>query len=104
MNGIFASSCGSLVVHYNHARSHASLGPGIPDAPESLAYPSGHHIVAGHRVAAALANKLAHCNQEGFPINLQFPALYFARSIVNTLNSEELESRMSRSAPVADRP
>jgi putative transposase len=42
------------VVHYNHRRPHASLGPGIPDAPpETLARPSGHHIVAGHRVTAA---------------------------------------------------
>src|SRR5712691_9942525 len=42
------------VVHYNHGRPHASLGPGIPDAsPETLARRSGHHIVAGHRVTAA---------------------------------------------------
>lgn len=42
------------MVHYNHGRPHASLGPGIPDAgPEKLTRPSGHHIVAGHRVTAA---------------------------------------------------
>ena len=42
------------VVHYNHGRPHASLGPGIPDAPpERLPRPSGHHIAAGHCVTAA---------------------------------------------------
>ena len=42
------------VVHYNHGRPHASLGPSIPAAPpEQLARPNGHHIAASQRVIAA---------------------------------------------------
>jgi putative transposase len=42
------------VAHYNHGRPHASLGPGIRDAPpQGLPLPIGHHIAAGHRVTAA---------------------------------------------------
>jgi hypothetical protein len=56
MNGIFRfvlREWREWGVHYNQGRPHASLGPGIPDAPpEKLARPSGHHIVAGHRVTA----------------------------------------------------
>ena len=42
------------VAHYNHGRPHASLGPGIPDAPlEGLAPLNGHRVPDGHRVIAA---------------------------------------------------
>jgi putative transposase len=41
------------VPHYNRGRPHASLGPGIPDRPSSVAPPStGHRLPHGHRVAA----------------------------------------------------
>jgi putative transposase len=41
------------VPHYNRGRPHASLGPGIPDRPSSVAPPStGHRLPPGHRVAA----------------------------------------------------
>ena len=41
------------VAHYNHGRPHASLGPGIPDAPvEQRGHPNGHHIPDGHQVVA----------------------------------------------------
>jgi transposase InsO family protein len=39
------------VAHYNRGRPHASLGPGIPDAPDLSAVPSDHQIREGHRVA-----------------------------------------------------
>ncbi len=42
------------VVHYNRSRPHASLGPGIPDAPlGSIAGDNGHRIPEDHRVVAA---------------------------------------------------
>ena len=42
------------VAHYNQGRPHASLGPGIPDAPAGrVVPPNGHIIPAGHRVIAA---------------------------------------------------
>jgi putative transposase len=42
------------VAHYNQGRPHASLGPGIPDAPlDKLARPHGHRIPDGHLVVAA---------------------------------------------------
>ena len=42
------------VAHYNQARPHASLGPGIPDLPvDRLARPHGHQIPDGQRVIAA---------------------------------------------------
>jgi putative transposase len=44
---------GEWVLHYNHGRPHASLGPGIPVPPEKLVRPNGHRIAAGHRVIAA---------------------------------------------------
>ena len=40
------------VAHYNRGRPHTSLGPGIPDAPDLAAVPSGHRIRDGHRVVA----------------------------------------------------
>jgi transposase InsO family protein len=40
------------VAHYNRGRPHTSLGPGIPDAPNLAAVPSGHRIRDGHRVVA----------------------------------------------------
>ena len=41
------------VGHYNQARPHASLGPGIPDIPlDRLAQPNGHQIPDGQRVIA----------------------------------------------------
>jgi hypothetical protein len=40
------------VAHYNRGRPHTSLGPGIPDAPDFAAVPSGHRIRDGHRVVA----------------------------------------------------
>ena len=40
------------VAHYNRGRPHTSLGPGIPDAPDLAAVPSGHRIRDGHRVIA----------------------------------------------------
>jgi putative transposase len=41
------------VGHYNQARPHASLGPGIPDMPlNRLAQPSGHQIPHDQRVIA----------------------------------------------------
>jgi putative transposase len=40
------------IVHYNRGRPHASLGPGIPDAPDSAPMPSGHRIRDRHRVVA----------------------------------------------------
>jgi len=39
------------VAHYN--RPHASLGPGIPDSPDTAPVLSGHRIREGHRVEAA---------------------------------------------------
>jgi putative transposase len=44
---------GEWVPHYNHGRPHASLGPGIPDAPpERFTQPNGHQIRTGHDVIA----------------------------------------------------
>jgi putative transposase len=41
------------VPHYNRGRPHASLGPGIPDAPDvAPAAVSGHRIPDGHQVIA----------------------------------------------------
>ncbi len=41
------------VGHYDQARPHASLGPGIPDMPlNRLAPPSGHQIPHDQRVIA----------------------------------------------------
>ena len=41
------------VGHYNQARPHTSLGPGIPDIPlDRLAQPSGHQVPDGQRVIA----------------------------------------------------
>lgn len=43
------------VRHYNEARPHASLGPGIPDPPPGLPVPAQvdrHRLPAGTRVAA----------------------------------------------------
>jgi putative transposase len=40
------------VAHYNRGRPHTSLGPGIPDAPDLAAVPSGHRIRDGHCVVA----------------------------------------------------
>jgi putative transposase len=41
------------VPHYNRGRPHASLGPGIPEAPTlAVARSAGRHIPQGHRVAA----------------------------------------------------
>jgi putative transposase len=40
------------VPHYNRGRPHASLGPGIPDAPDVASVVSGHRILDGHRVIA----------------------------------------------------
>ena len=40
------------VAHYNRGRPHASLGPGIPDAPGVPPMLSGHHIRDGHEVVA----------------------------------------------------
>jgi putative transposase len=42
------------VAHYNQGRPHASLGPGIPNAPIGRIVPlQGHRIADGHRVIAA---------------------------------------------------
>jgi putative transposase len=41
------------VAHYNRGRPHASLGPGIPDGPDTPPGLSGHRIREGHRVVAA---------------------------------------------------
>jgi putative transposase len=41
------------VAHYNRGRPHASLGPGIPDGPDTPPVLSGHRIREGHRVVAA---------------------------------------------------
>ncbi len=41
------------VAHYNRARPHSSLGPGIPDPPEGLPVPRQphrHHLPNGYRV------------------------------------------------------
>jgi putative transposase len=41
------------VGHYNQARPHTSLGPGIPDIPlDRLVHPSGHQVPDGQRVIA----------------------------------------------------
>jgi putative transposase len=39
------------VPHYNRGRPHATLGPGIPDRPSSVApLSTGHRLPHGHRV------------------------------------------------------
>jgi hypothetical protein len=43
---------GEWVPHYNRGRPHASLGPGIADAPRLASGSTGHQLPHGHRVAA----------------------------------------------------
>jgi hypothetical protein len=40
------------VGHYHRGRPYASLGPGIPDAPDLAPMLSGHRIRDGHEVVA----------------------------------------------------